>query len=47
MASADLRQKMAEEGRRRVENHFSWKSIVRQTQDFYRMLIARHPQKSY
>jgi glycogen synthase len=47
MASADLRQKMAEEGRRRVENLFSWKSIARQTQDFYRMLIARHPQKSY
>jgi glycogen synthase len=41
MASADLRQKMAEEGRRRVENLFSWKSIARQTQDFYRMLIAR------
>ncbi len=38
MASAGKRSQMGEEGHQRVEALFSWKSIARQTQDFYRSL---------
>lgn len=32
-----------EAGRRRVEQHFSWSAIARQTIDLYRTLIRNHP----
>ncbi len=36
-----LRETMARKARRRVEEHFSWTSIARQTADFYASLIGR------
>jgi starch synthase len=36
-----LRASMAKKARRRVEEHFSWSSIARQTAAFYASLIAR------
>ncbi len=38
----DLRQRMAEAGRRRVEDRYSWQSIARQTYDLYMRLRAEH-----
>ena len=35
-----LRATMARKARRRVEEHFSWTSIARQTLDFYETLVA-------
>jgi alpha-maltose-1-phosphate synthase len=37
----DLRASMARKARARVERHFSWTSIARQTLDFYQSLVAR------
>jgi alpha-maltose-1-phosphate synthase len=37
----ELRESMARKARARVEEHFSWQSIARQTVDFYERLIAR------
>ncbi len=34
-----LRQSMAKKGRQRVEEHFDWKSIAKQTETLYRSLI--------
>lgn len=34
----DLARRMAEAGRRRVEDHYSWRSIARQTYELYRRL---------
>ncbi|MDD3148814.1 MAG: glycogen synthase [Candidatus Riflebacteria bacterium] len=42
MADPARRDKMAEAGRRRVEDVFSWKSIARQTADLYETLIKRN-----
>jgi starch synthase len=36
----ELRQSMARKARARVEEHFSWSSIARQTVEFYRHLIG-------
>lgn len=41
MANPELRNQMAEAGRRRVEDVFSWKSIAQQTVDLYKTLIKR------
>ena len=38
----DLRRSMARAARARVEEHFSWTSIARQTLDFYSRVISRH-----
>jgi alpha-maltose-1-phosphate synthase len=38
---ADLRLQMARKARQRVEDHFSWTSIARQTVAFYEDLVAR------
>jgi glycosyltransferase involved in cell wall biosynthesis len=35
-----LRQSMGEKARARVEQHFSWTSIARQTLEFYQELVA-------
>jgi glycogen synthase len=40
--SPALRETMARNARRRVEEHFSWAGIARQTAAFYAELIARH-----
>ena len=37
-----LRAAMAAKARRRVEQHFSWTSIARQTLDFYQELVSAH-----
>ena len=37
-----LRETMAAKARRRVEQHFSWTSIARQTLDFYQELVSAH-----
>jgi glycosyltransferase involved in cell wall biosynthesis len=37
-----LRAAMARRARSRVEEHFSWTSIARQTLNFYEEVIARH-----
>jgi starch synthase len=39
MADPQKRKSMAEAGRRRVEETFSWKSIAAQTVDLYKSLI--------
>ena len=39
LADPDLARQMAVAGRKRVEEHFSWTSIARQTLDFYTHLI--------
>jgi len=39
LKAPNRRQSMAEAGRRRVEKHFSWKSIARQTLQYYTELI--------
>jgi glycogen synthase len=39
---ADLRAAMGRRARERVEQHFSWTSIARQTLDFYQEVIAKH-----
>ena len=36
---AELREKMAVNGRRRVEEHFDWVAIAKQTKDLYKSLI--------
>jgi alpha-maltose-1-phosphate synthase len=38
----ELRASMAEKARARVEQHFSWSSIARQTLEFYQELVSRH-----
>jgi glycosyltransferase involved in cell wall biosynthesis len=38
----ELRTSMARNARARVEQHFSWTSIARQTLDFYTRIIERH-----
>jgi glycosyltransferase involved in cell wall biosynthesis len=38
----ELRASMARNARARVEQHFSWTSIARQTLDFYTRVIERH-----
>jgi starch synthase len=38
----ELRASMARNARARVEQHFSWTSIARQTLDFYTRIIERH-----
>ena len=40
-----LRSSMAGKARARVERHFSWTSIARQTLEFYQELIATHQAK--
>jgi glycosyltransferase involved in cell wall biosynthesis len=35
----DLRDKMAEKGRKRVEEHFDWIAIAKQVKELYRSLI--------
>lgn len=35
----DLRERMAENGRKRVEQHFDWKSIAQQTKELYESLM--------
>jgi glycosyltransferase involved in cell wall biosynthesis len=42
LASPDLVRTMAAKARRRVEEHFSWRSIAAKTLDFYREVMARH-----
>jgi glycosyltransferase involved in cell wall biosynthesis len=37
-----LRATMGRNARARVERHFSWTSIARQTADFYQSLIDTH-----
>ncbi len=39
MASPKLREKMGKAGRRRVENHFGWDAIARQTCGLYQTLL--------
>jgi glycogen synthase len=41
VGAPDLRHDMAVRARRRVEEHFSWTSIARQTVAFYEELVAR------
>ena len=36
----DLRERYGREGRRRVEEHFGWAAIARQTLDLYRSVVA-------
>lgn len=38
----ELRDAMARKARERVEQHFSWSSIARQTLDFYEAVVRRH-----
>lgn len=40
MADPELRQRMAKAGRKRAEDHFSWKSIARKTLALYKTLAA-------
>jgi alpha-maltose-1-phosphate synthase len=40
LGDPDLRRSMARKARARVEEHFSWSSIARQTADFYGRLIG-------
>jgi glycogen synthase len=42
LADPALRTKMARTARARVEQQFSWKSVARQTLDFYAHVIERH-----
>jgi alpha-maltose-1-phosphate synthase len=42
LGDAGLRESMAGKARTRVEQHFSWQSIARQTSDFYREVSERH-----
>lgn len=43
----DLRETMGKRARARVEQHFSWTSIARQTLEFYQELVARRaPRRS-
>ena len=37
----DLRRRMSQAGRERVERHYSWRSIAQQTYDLYRRLRAQ------
>ncbi|MGH7446463.1 MAG: glycogen synthase [Longimicrobiales bacterium] len=39
---AELRASMARKSRARVEQHFSWQSIARETLDFYQQIVAQH-----
>jgi glycogen synthase len=41
LSSPDRMRAMAEESRRRVAEHFSWKHIARKTMDFYHTLLPR------
>jgi alpha-maltose-1-phosphate synthase len=41
LSSPERRKSMSEEGRKRVENHFSWRSIARQTSEFYEEVLSR------
>ncbi|HUF50675.1 MAG TPA: glycogen synthase [Longimicrobiales bacterium] len=45
LADADLRAAMGRKARARVEQHFSWRSIARQTVDFYQEVVARHARR--
>ncbi len=38
-SNKDLRYSMAKKGRKRVEDHFDWKAIAKQTQSIYQSLI--------
>ena len=40
MADPTLRNRMAQAGRQRAEDHFSWKSIARKTLALYKMLAV-------
>ena len=42
LADPALRTVMARNARARVEQHFSWQSIARQTADFYQHVVARY-----
>jgi starch synthase len=42
VADPELRRRMGRRARERVEAHFSWTSIARQTREFYAAVIARH-----
>jgi alpha-maltose-1-phosphate synthase len=42
----DLRATMARRARTRVEQHFSWTSIARQTLQFYEQIVGRHRQRN-
>ncbi|HAO31901.1 MAG TPA: glycogen synthase, partial [Candidatus Competibacteraceae bacterium] len=42
-ADEDLRERMSQAGRERVERYYSWRSIAQQTYDLYRRL---RPQRS-
>jgi alpha-maltose-1-phosphate synthase len=42
LADGELRAAMARKARARVEQHFSWQSIARQTIEFYEYVIERH-----
>ena len=42
MADPELRERMGKAGRRRAEQHFSWKAIAQQTRDLYAELLGRH-----
>ena len=40
MADPALRRRMAQAGRQRAEDHFSWKSIARKTHALYKTLAG-------
>ncbi len=40
--NADLRQSMAKKSRKRVEDHFAWSQVAKQTYHFYQELIEKH-----
>jgi len=39
LRSPSLRKKFSTAGRKRVEDHFTWTSVARQTRDLYRSLV--------
>ena len=45
LADADLRMRMAQHARARVERQFSWESVARQTLDFYARVVERHSEE--
>lgn len=44
MRAPEKRAQMGAAARKRIEKHFSWASIARQTVDFYQLLIKNHGQ---
>ncbi len=46
MGNPERRRQMAEAGRRRAVNHFSWAEIARQTADLYAQVLERHRAKA-